>query len=415
MLSTRKLRLAGILVVLALVGIVAASATAKTTVRKATTSMTIWVDSPQKPAIDQSASAWSAGKGVNVTVLVHAFGGIRDDLKTVTPDNAPDIIIGPHDWVGDLATNGLIEPLYPKKSTLAQFPSYALNAFSYGTAVKKLYGAPYGLENVGLIVNTGLVKVPTTFAQLESEALAFKHKASGNIAIAVPQGSGGDAYHMYPFFSGLGGYVFGRNKAGNLDPSNIGVANSKFLKNAGLIDKWNKEGLINSKIAYNDAKNAFLKKQAAFWITGPWESDTLKSSGIKFKIVQMPKIVFQSVPFLGVQGMMVTKYSTAHGVDSLAKDFVSNYMMQPAAQLSLANANGRAPANLVAAKKYSDPVLSAFGKAGAGGVPMPNIPQMGAVWSELGGAWVKATKGTGAVPAKTAFRTAARNIANKIG
>ena len=129
----------------------------------------------------------------------------------------------------------------------------------------------------------------------------------------------------------------------------------------------------------------------------------------------MPKIVYQSVPFLGVQGMMVTKYATAHGVDSPAKDFVSNYMMQPAAQLSLANANGRAPANLVASKKYSDPVLSQFGKAGAGGVPMPNIPQMGAVWSELGGAWVKATKGAGAVPAKTAFRTAARNIANKIG
>jgi len=414
MLSTRKLRLAGILVVLALVGIVAASAAAKTT-RTHGTTITVWVDSPQKPAIVASANAWSAGKGVSVNVLVHAFGGIRDDLKTVTPDNAPDIIIGPHDWVGDLATNGLIEPLYPKKATLSQFPSYALNAFSYGTAVKKLYGAPYGLENVGLVVNTALEKVPTTFAQLEKEALAYKHKSSGNIAIAVPQGSGGDAYHMYPFFSGLGGYVFGTNKIGNLDPSNIGVANAKFIKNVGLIDKWNKEGLINSKVDYNTAKNAFLQKKAAFWITGPWESDTLKSSGIKFKIIQMPKIVYQSVPFLGVQGMMVTKYATAHGVDSLAKDFVSNYMMQPAAQLSLANANGRAPANTVAAKRYSDPVLSQFGKAGAGGVPMPNIPQMGAVWSELGGAWVKATRGAGAVSAKTAFRTAARNIANKIG
>ena len=53
---------------------------------------------------------------------------------------------------------------------------------------------------------------------------------------------------MYPFFSGLGGYVFGANKAGNLDPSNIGVASKAFLKNAALIDKWNKEGLINSKV-----------------------------------------------------------------------------------------------------------------------------------------------------------------------
>ena len=113
--------------------------------------------------------------------------------------------------------------------------------------------------------------------------------------------------------------------------------------------------------------------------------------------------------------MMVTKYATDHGVDALAKDFVSNYMMTPAAQLDLANANGREPANLLAAKQYADPILSAFGKAGVGGIPMPNIPQMGAVWSELGGAWVKATQGAGATPAKVAFSAAARNIANKIG
>ena len=376
------------------------------------TNLVIWVDSPQKASIEKSAAAW--GKAP-VTVLVHSFGGIRDDLKTVKPENAPDIIIGPHDWVGDLATNGLIEPLYPTAATKKQFPGYALDAFSYGTAVKKLYGAPYALENVGLVVNTALVKVPTTFAQFESEALAFKKKASGNLAIAVPQGSGGDPYHMYAFFSGLGGYVFGKNAIGNLDPSNIGVANKTFLANSALIDKWNKEGLINSKVDYNTAKNAFLKKQAAFWITGPWESDTLKSSGLKFKIVQVPRIKFPAVPFLGVQGMMVTKYATDHGLDALAKDFVSSYMMTSSAQLDLANSNGRSPANTVAAGKYSDPILSQFGKAGVGGVPMPNIPQMGSVWTDLGAAWVKSTQGAGATKARIAFTTAANNIANKIG
>jgi hypothetical protein len=46
---------------------------------------------------------------------------------------------------------------------------------------------------------------------------------------------------------------------------------------------------------------------------------------------------------------------------------------------------------------------------------MPNIPQMDSVWSELGGAWVKSTKGAGATKARIAFTTASRNIANKIG
>ena len=58
-------------------------------------------------------------------------------------------------------------------------------------------------------MNTKLAKVPTTFAQLEQEALAVKKAKHQTFGIAVQQGSGGDAYHMYPFFSGLGGYVFG--------------------------------------------------------------------------------------------------------------------------------------------------------------------------------------------------------------
>jgi maltose-binding protein MalE len=344
-------------------------------------------------------------------VVFHAFGNIRDDLKTVKAENAPDVIVAAHDWTGDLAANGLVLQLFPKKATRAQFPKYSLDAFSYSG---RLYGAPYALENVGLVVNTRLVKVPKTFAQFEKSALAFKRKSPDNIALAVPQGSGGDAYHMYPFFSGLGGYVFGRAKNGALQPKRLGVANKTFLKNAGLIDKWNRSGLLNSKIDYGTAKNAWLERKAAYWITGPWEVDALKASGNPFRIIQLPKIKFRSVPFLGVQGTMVTKFAQTHGVTSLAKDLVANEMMKASFQLDLEQANLRFPANKVAGKRVTDRVLRQFGAAGAGGVPMPNIPQMGSVWAELGGAWVKATKGSGATPARSAFATAARNILDKI-
>ena len=46
---------------------------------------------------------------------------------------------------------------------------------------------------------------------------------------------------------------------------------------------------------------------------------------------------------------------------------------------------------------------------------MPNIPQMGSVWTDFGQAWVKSTKGAGATKARVAFSVAARSIANKIG
>ena len=401
----------------ALLGVVAAGAavlaTSAIASHKAGPTIVIWTDANRAPAVTSVANDWASKNGATVKVVTKDFGSIETAVGTVAAADAPDVILAAHDWTGQLAANGLVEPLYPSNSVKSQFPKYTLDAFSYGTAVKKLYGVPVQVENIGLLVNTKIAKVPTTFAQLEKTALAAKKKNHLSFGICVQQGSGGDAYHMYPFFSGLGGYVFGTNSAGNLDPSNIGVANPKFLKNSKLIDKWNKEGLINSKTDYSTCDTAFTKNQAPFWITGPWAVSDIEKAGIKFRVVQVPPIAKASVPFLGVNGMMVTKYATTHNVDAAAKDLVVNYFSTPSAQTQLAAAGGRAPANTKA--KANDPILAQFGAAGKGGVPMPNIPQMASVWTDLGAAWVRSTKGAGAMPAARSFKGAARSIADKIG
>jgi maltose-binding protein MalE len=46
---------------------------------------------------------------------------------------------------------------------------------------------------------------------------------------------------------------------------------------------------------------------------------------------------------------------------------------------------------------------------------MPNIPQMGSVWTDLGQAWVRSTKGAGAAKAAASFKAASRAIADKLG
>jgi maltose-binding protein MalE len=415
MLSTRRLRLAAGLAVATLVAIAAASA--GTSATKQGTTVRIWADADRTPAVTQVANAWAAAKGVQVEVVQKNFGDIRSQLTTVAAETAPDVIVGAHDWIGELSANGSILPLTMAAATKKQFPAYALNAFSYGTAVKKLYATPVALENIALLTNTKLAPVPKTFAELEKNALDVKKKQKAQVGLAVQQGAAGDAYHMYPFFSGLGGYIFGQNKAGNLDPSDIGVANPKFLKNAALIDKWNKEGLLRSQVAWDTARDLFTKGKVAYYITGPWFVSDVKKAGIKYKISAFPQIVpgIKPVPFLGAQGFMVTKFAAAHGVESLAKDLVASYMARPASQLALAAANGRFPANVVAGKQVKDPDLKAFGAASAGGVPMPNIPQMASVWGDLGAAWVRSTKGAGAIPARKSFIGAQKSIAQKIG
>ena len=400
----------------ALLGVVATAAAVAATSAGAShkaTTIVIWTDQDRTAAVTKVANDWAQSNGATIKVVTKNFGDIRDNLGTVTAADAPDVITAAHDWTGKLAANGLVVPLYPSKAVTALFPSYTLDAFSYGTAVKKLYGIPVSVENIGLVVNTKLVSVPKTFAQLESDALKAKKKFRQPFGICVQQGSGGDAYHMYPFFSGLGGYVFGRNKAGNLDPKDIGVANPTFLKNASKIDKWNKEGLVSAKTDYSTCQTAFTKGTTPYWITGPWAADTIQKAGISFKVVQVPAIAKASVPFLGVQGMMVTKYAATHGVSAAATDLVTSFFAGASGQTQLAAANGRPPANIKA--HSSSPVLKQFSVAGKGGVPMPNIPQMDSVWQDLGQAWVRSTKGAGAMTATRSFKGAAKSIALKIG
>ena len=76
----------------------------------------IWTDKDRKADIERIANAWGARRGVNVEVVEKNFGDIRDQLKTVAVASAPDVIIGAHDWTGQLAADGLVLPLSPKRA-----------------------------------------------------------------------------------------------------------------------------------------------------------------------------------------------------------------------------------------------------------------------------------------------------------
>ena len=129
-----------------------------------------------------------------------------------------------------------------------------------------------------MITNASLIKTqPKTFDAVSVEALALKKAGKATVPFAVPQGANGDAYHMYPLFSGLGGYVFATNPSGSVNPKKVGLDNPTFRKNQEIINGWNKTGLINSKVDYGIAKDAFVAGKAPFWITGPWKLDSLKA------------------------------------------------------------------------------------------------------------------------------------------
>src|SRR3954447_9516226 len=187
LMKITKWRAVGTLVVTALVAAVALS-TASAKVHA--TNLTIWTDANRAPALTQLANAWASANGATVKVVSKDFGSIRSSLGTVAAADAPDIVLAAHDWTGELAANGLVEPLYPSAAIKKQFPKYTLDAFSYGTAVKKLYGIPVQVENIALLVNTKLTAAPKTFAAMEAAALKYKKKNHLAFGVCVQQGSG---------------------------------------------------------------------------------------------------------------------------------------------------------------------------------------------------------------------------------
>jgi maltose-binding protein MalE len=65
-----------------------------------------------QPALDPLVGAYEAAAGVDVEVVVYDFGAIRTDVQTAGPaGEGPDVFLGAHDWVGELAANGVLQPI----------------------------------------------------------------------------------------------------------------------------------------------------------------------------------------------------------------------------------------------------------------------------------------------------------------
>ena len=192
--------------------------------------------------------AFGEAEGVTVAVLEVPFDKIRDHLSTAGPaGEGPDIIIGAHDWLGELVTNGVVAPI-DLGAAADLYAHVAVKAFTYDGA---LYGVPYAIENIALIRNTELVpEAPATFEELEATALALQADGTVDVPLALQQDPA-DPYHNYPLFSALGGYVFGQNEDGTYDADDLGIDSPGGLAAAQKFADWSNEGLISKDVSYD--------------------------------------------------------------------------------------------------------------------------------------------------------------------
>ena len=329
----------------------------------------VWAEEKVATALDPLVGAYEAAAGVDVEVVVYDFGAIRTDVQTAGPaGEGPDVFLGAHDWVGELAANGVVSPL-DLGSVASDLFDVGVTAFSYGGEV---YGFPYATEAIAMFYNADLVdSVPTTW----EEAKAACDTAGTELCVGTPSN---DAYHNHPFVASAGGYVFA--SAGGFDASDVGLDNAGAIASAEYLDGLVKNGTVYSA-DYGGAMSNFQEGRALYWMTGPWARGD--ASAVNYGVGLIPQFDGNAAtPFVGVRGAMVSSFSDKQ---VLAQSFILDFFATVEVQQAMYESDPRLPAtkSLFAVVEAADPIAAVFAESASNGIPMPNIPEMGSVWGPM--------------------------------
>jgi arabinogalactan oligomer/maltooligosaccharide transport system substrate-binding protein len=355
----------------------APSSTPDATDTVATTNLTVWVDAERADALSQAAADYETQTGIKVEIVARDNSTLKDDfIQQANSGSGPDVVMGAHDWLGELTTNGVIAPL-ELGAKAADFLPVALDASTYDGTV---YELPYAVENLALLRNADLVPEAAT----SYDDMIAKGEASGaEFAFVVEQGENGNPYHLYPFQTAFGAPVFGRDANGAYDPTQLtlgdGTVFAEWLATQGV----NGTNDISTEITGDIAKEKFTTGEAAFWLTGPWNVGAAVDAGINVAVDPVASPGDEAAqPFAGVKGFFVNQYSENKVA---ANDFLVNYIGTEDVQIALFESGGVLPALTAAAESVSsDPIVAGFKAAGDQAVPMPAIPAMGKVWEYWG-------------------------------
>ena len=346
----------------------------------------IWIGTNRDEAALQTVlDKFTADLGIPAKVEV--VDPVPDKFQqAAATGDGPDIVCWPHDRAGEWAKSGLIVPIKPSRQVRDEIEDSAWKAFTYKGQV---WGYPLSIEAIGLIYNKALVATPPASFE-EVIALDKKLASQGKKAILWDYNK---SFFTWPMLAGPGGFVFGRNAQGELDPKQVGVNTAGALAGAQMLDRLVKDGHMPKGARYAEMEGAFARGQVAMMINGPWAWDNVRKVGIDFGVAPIPSVNGKpSKSFVGVLGCMVSAPSKLKDV---AREFIENHLLTLE---SLKTISADVPLGTPANKAYfrelsSDPRIVATMAIAQAGEPIPNIPEMGRFFPAMDAALEAITNG----------------------
>jgi arabinogalactan oligomer/maltooligosaccharide transport system substrate-binding protein len=376
--------------------------------------LTIWTDAERSEAVEAAAQEFGEANGIDVSVDTVAFEDMQGDvLNAHQAGNAPDIFIGAHDWTGNLVRNGAVQPIELPQDRAALLDETSLEAMSFDG---RLFGVPYSQENLFLMRNTELApEAPETFEELVETGTELKDSGEVEEVLSMAVTQEGDPYRMNLLFTSGGGYLFGQDDTGTWDPDDMGVGTDESIEAMERIAEYGEEGqgVLRRSIGLENDSALFFDGATAFFVAGPWNLADAEEAGIEYGISPFPGFegAEPASPYIGYQSFFVTEGSEN---SALAEEFVTNYVTDTDFILSLYEIDPRTPVQTEALESVSaeNPDIAAIAEAGADGIPMPSIPEMGETWQPLG---VAQADIIGGADPREAMEAAAETISAQIG
>ena len=364
-------------------------------------SLTVWADDTRYSQIQELAKDFTAATKVDVQVVQKSETDMDQEFISQVPTgNGPDVIVMAHDKLGQMVKNGVVSPVDLGEAK-SKFSEAAVQGVTYDG---KTYGVPYAVESVALVRNNKLTTdTPKTF----DEMIASGKKAGSEYPFVVQMSTDGDPYHLYAFETSFGNEVFKQSADGSYtsDLTLGGEGASEFTQ---WLKAQGEAKTLNPNITADVAKDAFLKGNAAYMVTGPWNVTAAKAAGLDVSVLPIPSAGGKEAkPFVGVQ--MFYQSSKTKNQVLVSKFF--QYLETKEAQSKLQELGGRVPAMTEVANSLSDENLKQFATIAGNGLPMPAIPAMGSVWDYWGKTEVAIVNG--ADPASS-WETMVNNIQTSI-
>ena len=343
--------------------------------------LTVSVDSGYKDYINEIKDTFEKENDVKIKLVEK---DMFDQLESLALDGpagkGPDVMMAAYDRIGALGQQGHLAEV-----KLGNESAYDETDKAQVTYDGKIYGEPAVIETRVLYYNKDLVDTaPATFKDLENlskdSRFAFESEAGKNTGFLAKWT---DFYYSYGLIAGYGGYVFGDD---GTDPSDIGLNNAGAVEGISYATDWFQnvwpKGMQDIKSAGDFASQQFMSNKTAAIIDGPWQAQTYKENNINYGVAKIPTLnngqPYQ--PFGGGKGWVVSNYAKNKDLSQKWLDYVTNQENQE----KFFEMVNEIPANQQAretAKAKNDELTTAVIEQYETAQAMPNIPEMGEVWT----------------------------------